>query len=73
MSGIDTDSDSDGNDNAVDNQLQVIDNEEPVETPYIPAPEEELNTVNIKETQIQKILLKDSPSLLDNFNETFPI
>ncbi|XP_058984641.1 oxysterol-binding protein-related protein 8 isoform X4 [Musca domestica] len=46
MSGIDTDSDSDGNDNAVDNQLQVIDNEEPVETPYIPAPEEELNTTS---------------------------
>ncbi|XP_075148466.1 oxysterol-binding protein-related protein 8 isoform X2 [Haematobia irritans] len=46
MSGVDTDSDSDGNDNAVDNQLQAIDNEEPIETPYIPSPEEELNTTS---------------------------
>ncbi|XP_037819009.1 oxysterol-binding protein-related protein 8 isoform X3 [Lucilia sericata] len=45
MSGIDTDSDSDGNDViGVDNQLQQIDNEEPIETPYIPMPEEEINT-----------------------------
>lgn len=49
MSGIDTDSDSDGNENAVDNQLQVIDNEEPIETPYIAAPEEEINTVNMQQ------------------------
>ncbi|XP_013118600.2 oxysterol-binding protein-related protein 8 isoform X5 [Stomoxys calcitrans] len=46
MSGVDTDSDSDGNDNVVDNQLQAIDNEEPIETPYIPSPEEELNTTS---------------------------
>lgn len=46
MSGIDTDSESDGNDNAGDNQLQAIENEEPIETPYIPAPEEEINTVS---------------------------
>ncbi|XP_065371666.1 oxysterol-binding protein-related protein 8 isoform X2 [Calliphora vicina] len=46
MSGIDTDSDSDGNDIiGIDNQLQQIDNEEePIETPYIPMPEEEINT-----------------------------
>ncbi|KAI8130643.1 Oxysterol-binding protein-related protein 8 [Lucilia cuprina] len=45
MSGIDTDSDSDGNDViGVDNQLQQIDNEDPIETPYIPMPEEEINT-----------------------------
>lgn len=49
MSGIDTDSDSDGNDNVgLDNQSQQIDIEEPIETPYIPMPEDEINTVSLQ-------------------------